>query len=160
MKTLLGVKKLISGGQTGADRAALDFALEHEIEIGGYVPFGRMAEDGRISDKYLNLIEASSADPAVRTEKNVIAADATLIVSRGKLAGGSLLTRQLAEIQKKPFLHIDLSAVSTDDAAEMLTAWITATKPAVLNIAGPRESEDAHIYDAVKNVLDNIILSE
>ena len=160
MKTLLGVKKLISGGQAGADRAALDFALENGIECGGAVPKGRIAEDGRISDKYPNLAETGSTDPAVRTLRNVLDSDVTLIVSHGKLSGGSLLTKQLAEAHKKPFIHIDLSVMSIDDAAEMLSAWIVATKPSVLNIAGPRESEDPGIYGAVKRVLGYLILFE
>ena len=144
--------KIISGGQTGADRAALDFALENGVETGGYVPRGRIAEDGRISVKYQNLVETENADPAVRTEKNVLAGDATLVVSHGKLTGGSLLTMQLAKKYKKPVLHIDLSTMTIELAAGKLAEWLVGVKPALLNVAGPRASEDREIYDAVRNL--------
>src|SRR5688572_30647391 len=104
------IRKIISGGQTGADRGAFDFALENGFEIGGFVPKDRLAEDGRISEKYPNLIETETENPAERTELNVKSADATLILSHGELKGGSLLTLKFAEKYKKPFLHIDFSA--------------------------------------------------
>lgn len=143
---LHGIKQIISGGQTGADRAALDLALENGIETGGFVPLARAAEDGRIPDKYHNLFETESADPAVRTEKNVLAGDATLIVSHGRLSGGSLLTRQIAEKYKKPVLHLDLSVTAGKAAAVKLGEWLDKVKPSVLNVAGPRASEDPEIY--------------
>jgi hypothetical protein len=78
------IKKIVSGGQTGADRGALDAALECGIETGGWVPKGRLAEDGVIPEKYMGLKEAPSKEPAVRTTLNVRDSDATLIVSRGR----------------------------------------------------------------------------
>ena len=153
MKTLHGITKIISGGQTGADRAALDFALENNIGTGGYVPQGRVAEDGRIPEKYQNLVETESVDPAVRTMKNVLASDATVMVSHGELSGGSLLTMQLAKKYKKPVLHIDISEISIETAAAKLGEWINRVRPSTLNIAGPRASEDEDIYDAVTNLL-------
>lgn len=153
MKTPHSIVKIISGGQTGADRAALDFALENGIETGGYVPHGRLAEDGRIPDKYQNLVETESSDPVKRTGKNVLGSDATLIVSNGELSGGSLLTLQLAKKYKKPVLHIDMSVISIETAAAKLDDWIDMVRPLALNVAGPRASEDADIYDAVTNLL-------
>src|SRR5215216_4014774 len=85
----VGILRIISGGQTGADRAAFDFALEKGIEIGGFVPIGRLAEDGPINAKYPNLVETNSSDPGERTRLNVRSADATFIVSRGPVGGGS-----------------------------------------------------------------------
>ena len=90
------LEKIVSGGQTGADRAALDFARANGLGIGGWVPRGRLAEDGLIPEDYLGLLEADSTDPAVRTALNVRDSDATLILSHGPLTGGSLLTLQEA----------------------------------------------------------------
>ena len=93
--------------------------MENNIETGGYVPQGRVAEDGRIPEKYQNLVETESVDPAVRTMKNVLASDATVMVSHGELSGGSLLTRQLAKKYKKPVLHIDISEISIDSCRKI-----------------------------------------
>ena len=146
--------KIISGGQTGADRAALDFALEHGIATGGYVPHGREAEDGRIPDRYPGLIETSIAGPANRTELNVINSDATLIFSHGELRGGSKETAKLAKKHKKPFVHIDLSRHSHKDAVALASTWLSKMDPEILNVAGPRASEDPSIYDDVMAILE------
>ena len=86
------ISRIVSGGQTGADRAAFDYALANEIEIGGFVPKNRAAEDGAIPAKYPNLRETETEDSAERTRLNVLNSDATLIFSHGALAGGSRLT--------------------------------------------------------------------
>src|SRR5215203_533862 len=101
------IKIIISGGQTGADRAAFDFALENNLEIRGFVPKNRRAEDGRISENYPNLIETKTGNYAERTELNVDNSDATLIVSHGRLTRGSRLTKKFAEKHLKPFRHVD-----------------------------------------------------
>ena len=150
------VRKIISGGQTGVDRAALDFALENAIETGGYVPKGRKAEDGRISDKYPNLIETASEIEAERTELNVKLADATLILAQGELAGGSQLTKAFAAEHNKPFLHIDLSSVTITQAAENAKEWLARVNCEILNVAGPRASEDREIYDKAKRFLESL----
>lgn len=147
------VEKITSGGQTGADRAALDFALENELEIGGYVPKNRRAEDGRISEKYPNLCETETEDYAERTRLNVINSDATLILSHGKLTGGTLLTRELAEKFEKLFLHIDFSDSAFDEAVEKTINWLDSINCKNLNVAGPRASEDAEIYGKTKRFL-------
>src|SRR5258706_15582674 len=100
--------KIVSGGQTGADRAALDVALEQGFEIGGWIPKGRRAEDGPIPQSYRGLLETDSADPSVRTALNVRDSDATLIVSHGQLRGGSLLTLDEARRLGRCVLHVDL----------------------------------------------------
>src|SRR5262245_42174345 len=102
------LRRIISGGQTGADRAALDFAIANGIEIGGWIPAGRLAEDGPLAAWYAGLRETESADPAVRTALNVRDSDATVIVSHGPLAGGSLLTLEEAGRIGKPVFHVDL----------------------------------------------------
>lgn len=154
--TAVKITKIVSGGQTGADRAALDFGLENGIEIGGYVPRGRLAEDGRIPDRYPNLIETETPEPAVRTELNVLHSDGTLIVTQGKRSGGSELTRHFADLHSKPNLHVDLSIMSEKKAAELVRQWLGATGVKVLNVAGPRASEDSGIYDSVKGLLQKL----
>jgi len=108
--------KLISGGQTGADRAALDVAIELGLDYGGAIPKVRIAEDGPLDSKYENMTELDTPDYDARTEKNVLVADATLIFTDGVLGGGSALTIACARKHNKPFLHIDLCAVSEDES--------------------------------------------
>lgn len=150
--------KIISGGQTGADRASLDFALENGIEMGGFVPKGRRAEDGKISEKYPNLIETVTRNYAERTELNVINSDATLIFSHGKLTGGSKLTRNFAKKHKKPFLHIDFAGLMVEISVEETKKWLKSIKCTNLNVAGPRASSDAEIYEKTKDFLKRVFL--
>ncbi|HEX8737502.1 MAG TPA: putative molybdenum carrier protein [Pyrinomonadaceae bacterium] len=147
------IRRIISGGQTGADRAAFDFALESGIESGGFVPKNRAAEDGRIDEKYPNLIETETENPAERTRLNVISADATLIFSHGELQGGSRLTKEFAEKYRKPFLHVDFSALTIQQAVEKTKIWLDSISGECLNIAGARASEDAEIYGKTKEFL-------
>jgi predicted Rossmann fold nucleotide-binding protein DprA/Smf involved in DNA uptake len=152
------IKKIISGGQTGADRAAFDFALENKFEIGGFVPKNRTAEDGKISDKYPNLIETETENPAERTGLNVNSADATLILSHGELKGGSLLTLEFAEKYQKPFLHIDFSALPLEQAIEKSQKWLDSIDCKTLNVAGSRASEDSEIYEKTKKLLNYLFV--
>src|SRR5690349_16555122 len=135
---MLRLKKIISGGQTGVDRAAFDFALKYGIEIGGFVPRDRRAEDGTIPERYPNLIETNARNYAVRTELNVQNSDATLIISHGKLTGGSKLTKVLAQKHKKPVLHLDLERLTTAEEIQMARKWLVSINCRELNIAGPR----------------------
>jgi hypothetical protein len=147
------VEKIVSGGQTGADRAALDVALERGVPIGGWVPKGRLAEDGPIPERYTGLAETESSDPAIRTRLNVRDSDATLIVSHGPLAGGSLLTLQEARRRGKPVLHLDLLETTPETAAARLRLWLVVADARTLNVAGPRASKDAAIFAAVVTLL-------
>ena len=151
------LQKIISGGQTGADRAALDAAIESGCKTGGFVPKGRWAEDGAISSKYKRLTETDSDDPAERTRLNVIHSDATLIFSHGKLAGGSMLTWRIARNERKPCLHIDLNKNSDSAAVDKIVLWMRTTEIRELNVAGPRASKDPGIYTAVKSVLTEVL---
>jgi hypothetical protein len=146
-------EKIVTGGQTGVDRAAWDAAIEFGIEIGGWVPRERWAEDGRISTAYQGIIETRSKDPAERTEFNVRDSDGTLIISRGELTGGSALTRILCEEIDRPVLHIDLSKVSALAAIPLIKEWVERNRIKILNIAGPRASEDPEIYSLSKDLL-------
>ncbi len=131
------LRKIISGGQTGVDRGALDAAIALGIEHGGWCPQGRQAEDGRIPDCY-RLEETDSPDYPARTERNVVESDATLILFRGQLSGGTLLTLQLAEEHGRPCLAVDLdSSVLWGE----IRKWFEKNRVEVLNIAGPRESQ-------------------
>ncbi len=141
--------QIISGGQTGVDRAALDAAIVLGIPHRGWCPRGRLAEDGAIDAKYA-LKETPERDYAVRTEKNVIESDGTLILYRGKMTGGTRLTFKLTQKNKRPCLAIDLESEIDDDA---LSQWMTQYQINNLNIAGPRESTHPGIYDQVFELL-------
>jgi hypothetical protein len=132
--------KIISGGQTGVDRAALDFALRHGYEHGGWCPLGRRAEDEGIPPAY-RLHETRSPDYGERTEKNVLEADATLIVAREEeLSGGTAFTRACVERHGRPVLVIcEPDGAATGAAA--LSKFLKRNKVRVLNVAGPRESQ-------------------
>ena len=100
------LRKIISGGQTGADRAGLDFAIHADLEHGGYVPRDRKAKDGRIDERY-NLVELSTSSYPARTRKNIEESDGTVIFSlERRLSDGTKLTRELADKLGKPVLHI------------------------------------------------------
>jgi hypothetical protein len=147
VKTDLRVWRIISGGQTGADRGALDAAIELGLQHGGHCPAGRRAEDGRIPDRF-RLIETESADYAVRTERNVLGADATLLVTRGAPTGGSALTAALARKHGRPLLHVDLD--SGGDPVAAVREWLAAREIKCLNVAGPRESSCPGIAQEVR----------
>jgi hypothetical protein len=128
--------KIVSGGQTGVDRGALDAAMALGIPHGGWCPKGRLAEDGSIPADY-QLTETDSPVYAVRTERNVLDSDATLILCRGRPSGGTDLTLRLARRHGKPHLVVDLN----EPALAKVRLWLAKNKPATLNVAGPRESQ-------------------
>jgi hypothetical protein len=148
--------RLISGGQTGADRAALDIAMELGVDHGGWVPKGRSAEDGPLSSRY-RVRETPSEDPAERTKRNVADADATLLISHGPLTGGSELTWRFAAELGKALLHVELSKLGASEAADRIVRWLGALGCQTLNVAGPRASEEAGIYAAASAVLSHAL---
>jgi hypothetical protein len=152
MRRRVMLKKIISGGQTGVDQAALDVAINFGIPHGGWIPKGRRTEAGTLPDKYM-LKEMPSSSYPKRTEQNVIDSDGTLIISHGKLAGGSLLTLELAEQHRKEWLHIDLEINRGFSAAQLIKSWIVLNGIKVLNVAGPRASEDPYIYENAVRLL-------
>jgi len=151
------IQCIISGGQTGADRAALDVALELGIECGGWCPRGRKAEDGTIPAQY-PLRQTLSPGYAQRTEKNITVSDGTLICNRGELTGGTLLTRDLARSWGKPCLVLDLDATSAPDAADRAGDWVAEHGIATLNVAGPRASSDPEIHELTCQVLRELLM--
>lgn len=147
------LKKIISGGQTGVDRAALDFAIAHGIVHGGWCPSGRRAEDGIIPAKY-SLRETPETDPARRTEWNVRDADGTVIFSiSAMLSGGSRLTGELARRGGKPWLHLARERDAAA-AAALLPEFVSRHRIRVLNIAGPRHSEEPEAAAFALEVLE------
>ena len=147
------VERIVSGGQTGVDRAALDVALELGIEIGGWLPRGRRAEDGRVPDRYRGLVETDSEAYACRTEWNVRDSDATVILVLGVLSGGSKLTAEFASSLGKPLLTLDLERCTEDEAGARLRDWLSEKQTRVLNVAGPRASGAPEIGAAAVRVL-------
>ncbi len=151
------VFRIVSGGQTGADRAALDWAIGHGLPHGGWCPKGRLAEDGAIDRRYA-LQETRTTDYLDRTRQNVIDSDATLILNLGELNGGSRATQRFAEDLGKPCLLVQLDAAAQADEAEVdrVRAWLAAGRVAVLNVAGPRESKRPGIYHQTLAFLDRL----
>lgn len=149
------LRKIVSGGQTGVDRAALDAALAHDVPVGGWCPRGRRAEDGRIPDRY-PLRETPSTAYEQRTAWNVRDSDGTLIVTDGTLEGGTALTMTEAKQQGRPVLR-----VRTIDPVPvpMIRAWGEDHDVRVLNVAGPRASEVDGIYDAARALLEAFLRS-
>ncbi len=129
--------RILSGGQTGVDRAGLEVALALGLGAGGWCPRGRRAEDGRIPDRY-PLREAPGRAYSERTRLNVRDSDATLILCRGPLGGGTLLTARIARELGRPLRIADLSRRPQAPAA---AAWLRRHGVRRLNIAGPRESQ-------------------
>ncbi len=139
----LRLRQIVSGGQTGVDRAALDVAIELGIEQGGYCPRGRRAEDGRIADRY-RLTETDSDRYDVRTRLNVMESDGTLILFRDQLSGGTRLTSDVARSGAKPCLRVNLNRPHGILAARR---WLSENEIVTLNVAGPRESQAEGIHE-------------
>ena len=140
---MVALEKVVSGGQTGVDRAALDAALAVGLACGGWCPRGRWAEDGPIAPRY-PLVETPQATPAQRTAWNVRDSEATLVVARGALRGGTALALERARAEGRPVLVLDLAPESDLAAVEH---WLDGCAARVLNVAGPRESEAPGIYE-------------
>jgi hypothetical protein len=147
--------KIVSGGQTGVDRAALDAALELGLMSGGWCPKGRRAEDGPIEARY-PLKETDSRNYAIRTEKNILDSDGTLILTWGLPKGGTALTLRLSRKYKKPYLLIELSI---ERETYSVLEWGITNHIRILNVAGPRESEAPGIQRMTKELIKKILQS-
>ena len=142
--------KIVSGGQTGVDRAALDAAMAAGLEVGGWCPRGRVAEDGGIAEIY-PLRETPSGQYAQRTEWNVRDSDATLVLTQGKAAGGTASTMEVAARYGRPRLAVDLDETR---GVERAREWMAPF--AVVNIAGPREETCKQVYARALSFLSNV----
>lgn len=149
MSRSLPVRRIVSGGQTGVDRAALDVAIELQIAHDGWCPRGRLAEDGTIPLRF-RLQETDSATPAVRTRRNVRDSDGTLIISSLPLTDGTALTERCAHELDRPVLVVG----PDDELAPMrIRRWLIEHSIETLNVAGPRASQSPGIQNAAAALL-------
>lgn len=151
------ISKIISGGQTGADRGGLEAAIEAGLAHGGYCPRGRRSEAGRIPSRY-KLTETNTANYLVRTERNILAADGTILFTYGQPTGGSQRTALLARKHKRALKHADLRNEDSVLVASLL-AWLdTSHKEGLtINVAGSRESKNPGIEWRVKKLLLQVL---
>jgi hypothetical protein len=145
--------KIVSGGQAGVDRAALDVALKHGIECGGWCPAGRLDEFGRIPDQY-PVRELQAGGFAERTLQNVKDSDGTVIIYPGRLSGGTGQTVRFCVELQRPYQLIDASKLSAEDAARLIADFVLKNKIKILNVAGPRQSEWPEGYDYAYRALE------
>ena len=150
------LRKVVSGGQTGVDRAGLDAALKAGLPIGGYCPKGRLAEDGTIPERY-PMTEMPSPKSFYRTEKNVKESDGTLILNKGTLSEGTKLTHEYTLRHGKPSFIVQLDAARLIEP-EQVVRWMEERRIAVLNVAGPRESKcPGGIYQEAFAYLERVL---
>lgn len=155
----MSIRKIISGGQTGADRAALQWAIDNKVLHGGYCPKGRLAEDGPIPTTYA-LLETKTDKYPERTKLNVEQSNVTLvIVGDSKLTRGSKLTVTHAEKKQKPVLVIFAAGAEqpTDAQVAEVRSWLEKHTPMVMNVAGSRASTSPHVYAFTKALLDAVL---
>ena len=148
--------KIISGGQTGVDRAALDVALKRGIDCGGWCPAGRLDEFGRIPDEY-PLRELETGGFTERTLQNVKDSDGTVIIHPGQLSGGTEQTVRFCVELRRPHQLIDASKLSVERGAKLISDFVRENQIGILNVAGQRKSEWADGYDYAFRALDIVI---
>jgi hypothetical protein len=154
------IAKIVSGGQTGADRGGLDAAIYFGLPYGGYVPKGRKAEDGTIPERYKNLREIESSDYLVRTEENIIHSDITFIFCHGEPTGGSLATVRLARRNKRLYITIDLDKPFKENFDKITKNLHHFDDQLVINVAGSRESKHRGIQKEVADIMTAVIAIE
>ena len=147
------IAKIISGGQTGVDRAALDSAIALQIPHGGWCTAGRKAEDGKIPERYM-LVELDSPEYDERTRKNVDDSDGTLILNRGMLEGGTALTLIFTRYLSKPVMIVDLD---NPPEQQEIRNWLMDNQIKRCNVAGPRESKRPGIYRLACHFLHSLL---
>jgi len=148
--------KIISGGQTGVDRAALDVALRHRIKCGGWCPAGRLDEDGKIPDRY-PLKELKKGGNEGRTLQNVRDSDGTIVIYFHELEGGTAYTIGCCIEDRQPHRLIDAAKYSPEDAATLMVAFVVDHEIETLNVAGPRESEWKGAYNYAFRAMDVLL---
>ena len=151
------IKKIISGGQIGADQGALDVAIKYGIPHGGWIQKGRKTQGGVLPPKY-HLKEMLTASFKDRIEQNVIDSHGSVIISHGTLTGGADYCLKMAQKHGRPCLHIDLNTISEFTAASRLNLWIKENDIEVLNVNGSRTSEDSNIYKNTMDIIEGAVL--
>jgi putative molybdenum carrier protein len=153
----VALSKIVSGGQTGVDRGALDAALEHRFPCGGWCPPGRLAEDGAIPLAY-PVTEMEHGGYEQRTRRNVLESDGTVVIYFGCLEGGTEYTAQQCKLLGKPYILIDADETPQTRAADLIANFVTAYSVGTLNVAGPRQSKapaaHAYAYKVISLLLD------
>lgn len=163
----IGIRKIISGGQTGVDQAAVDAAMKRGVSYGGWCPQGRINENGKIDVKYVRFIEVDgefSSDKEnydTRTIRNIQDSDGTLIIVPAwplpaQIKDGTLLTIAAVETNKKPHLVIKLSEDRSVNIRE-IAYWAKENNIKILNVAGPRESNSPGIYELSEKLIEDVI---
>jgi hypothetical protein len=151
------ILQVVSGGQTGIDRAALDAALSLQVTCGGCCPKGRIAEDGRIPDKY-PMLELEDDEYAHRTEQNVLSADCTVILYSKEMEGGTEYSKEICMQRKKPLIAIDLSKTTTNEAVRLLTHFISQNRYHRINFSGPKASEWPEGYAVARTIINDMLV--
>jgi hypothetical protein len=151
---------IVTGGQTGVDRAAFDVALDLKLPARGWVPLDRDAEDGRIKEQY-PVQETDTLDPALRTELNAYDSDGTVVISCGVPRDGTGLTEEVARLYHKPLFQIDMEKELDTNDIKYFRSWIDEHTIRILNIAGPREShKKGYIYETSKKIIFRLLTLE
>lgn len=156
---MAGVAKIVSGGQTGVDTAALDFAVANGLAYGGWVPRGRTNEAGKIPARFSDLVESDSTDVNVRTRLNVETSDATLVFVDGSISPGTQLTIDHAKDVGKPHCVLDVRN-GIETCSKTLRDWLSKSAVEVLNVGGPRGSESPEIAEPVHAILVKGVLTD
>ena len=152
----MALRKIVTGGQTGVDRGALDAALELGFPCGGWCPSGRQAEDGIISERY-PLAELPEGGYRERTLRNVLDSDGTAIIYFGRIEGGTAATLAFCIQYRKPYKLLDASLIDARHAANALAEWVKLKSIADLNIAGPRLSTAPRAEDYARRVIRTLL---
>ena len=151
------LKKIISGGQVGADQGALDAAIKCNFPHGGWIQKGRKTQNGMLPEKY-HLTEMSVSGYKERIERNVVESEGTVIISRGDLSGGAGYSEKMAQKHNRPCLHIDLSNMPISNSSAELNTWVIENTIQILNVTGSRTSEDGDVYKNTARIVEGIIL--
>jgi Circularly permutated YpsA SLOG family len=146
--------KIISGGQTGVDRAALDVALKHGIDCSGWCPAGRLDEFGRIPDRYPVKELEEEGSFAERTLQNIKDSNGTIVIYFNELRGGTEYTVHCCEELQRPHKLTNAANISSQEAAKLIVDFVREHKIDILNVAGPRQSEWPEGYEYAFRALD------